>query len=229
MLEPLRVTLPKPEHHRRGGAHPLAMHLPHHREPLVGGALARADLLADLIAQDLRAAPRERVQPSRVQPRHSVDQAELGEAREVHDLRRGEGVQRDGEPRLDRAEQPLEPAQREVGMQPALQHDLRRAHGYRFLYLAQHLGLREHVALRMPRGTEEGAEAAAGEAHVGVVDVPVDDESADRLRVQPPAHHVGRRPHRGQRRAQQRPRGVRVETLPRKRGVERGGPWLGGG
>ena len=100
------------------------------------------------------------------------------------DLRCGEGME--GEPRearLDRAEGLLEPGEGQFRVEPALEHDLRGTYRHGLGDLGEDRPPCEQVGFRMSRLAEEGAEAAPRDAHVGVVDVAVHAEGANRLRV----------------------------------------------
>ncbi len=115
---------------------------------------------------------------------------------DVGHLGRRERVDVDGVARLDVGEDPLEPADVEVGRQAALHHDRRAAQSERLLDLAEDLVAAEQVAFAAARLLVEGAEAAARDAVVGVVDVAVDDEGDVVCGVQAAADFVGRRPQR---------------------------------
>ena len=120
--------------------------------------------------------PGSAVEAGGVEPRQRLLHAQPALLGDVHDLRRRERVDVDRVARLDAAEDLLEPADVEVRVQAALHHDGGAAERQRLLDLAVDVRLGEQVALPAPRLLVEGAEAAAGEAVVGVVDVAVDDE-----------------------------------------------------
>ena len=81
---------------------------------------------------------------------------------------------------------------RQLGVQPALEEDLHAAGVDDLLQLLAELLAREHVALGMPDGPIERAEAAARRADVRVVDVAIDDVRDDALRMLAAAHRVRR-------------------------------------
>ena len=91
----------------------------------------------------------------------------------------------------DAAEDLLEPADVEIGVQPALHHDRGAAESQRLVDLAVDVLLGQEVALPAPRLLVEGAEAAPRETVVGVVDVAVDDERDLGAGVQAAADLVG--------------------------------------
>jgi len=92
---------------------------------------------------------------------------------------------------LDAGEDVLEPADVEVGGEAALHHDRGAAEVERLLDLAMDLCRREQVTLTAPRALVEGAEAAARDAVVGVVDIAVDDEGDLAPGVQAATYLVG--------------------------------------
>ena len=163
-------------------------------QPGVGGDLVRADLAAHAINQRLGAAAGQRVEAGGLQTPQRLGRGQAALPGDVGDLRRRQAVKMDRVPRLDVGKDLLEPADVEVGRQSPLHHDRRAAQGQRLLDLAEDLVAAEQVALAAARRLVEGAEAAAREAVVGVIDVAVDDEGDVALRVQAAADFVGRRP-----------------------------------
>src|SRR5512138_2931938 len=77
---------------------------------------------------------------------------------------------------LDLRKKFFKPLDREVFAQPSLDHDLARARSRCLLDPCEDLRHRQQVGVGAFGLAEKGAEAAAVEADVGVVDVPVDDE-----------------------------------------------------
>src|SRR5665647_1263161 len=176
VLDALGRRVDRAEHHRRGGLHAEAVGDAHHVEPRVGGDLVRADGRAHPVDEDLGAAAGQAVEAGGVEAAQRLLDAQVAGRRDVHDLRRRERVDVDRVARLDAAEDPLEPADVEVGVQAALHHDGRAAERQRLLDLAVDVVLGQEVALAAPRLLVEGAEAATREAVISVVDVAVDDE-----------------------------------------------------
>ena len=91
---------------------------------------------------------------------------------------------------LDRGEQVLVVGDGQLGVVPALEHDLGGAPVQGLLHPLEDLLRGAPVALLVPREAVEGAEGALDDADVGVVDVAVDDEGGVALGEAPPADGV---------------------------------------
>ena len=76
------------------------------------------------------------------------------------------------------------PSQRQIGIDAALNHDLRRALIGRILHAREHLIVRKRSSFLVMLGPEECAERAVHVADVGVVDRRVDHVGDDARRVQ---------------------------------------------
>ncbi len=103
--------------------------------------------------------------------------------------------------RLNVLEQVEIPLERDVRIVPALYQDLHAAQGFRLVDLLADFLERERVALVMLGTTIEGAEPAVGDADVRIVDVPVDDERHNVVRVLFAPHPIGLGAELDQRRA----------------------------
>ena len=110
---------------------------------------------------------------------HRLVQGDPRDVRDVEDLRRRQRVEVDRVARLDVGEEVLVPLDPQVRVVAALQQQRRAAEVERLLDLAEDHRLRQHVALRVHRAAVERAEVAVGDAEVGVVDVPVDQNVTD--------------------------------------------------
>ena len=154
---------------------PRACHCAADVQPLVGRGLRGADGLADAIHEDFRPSARQAAQARRLQPLQDRADRQPRGGGDVDDLRRAETV--DVQPRkaaLDVAEQLLVPRQVQRGVHAALQEDLVAAQGDGLFDLAEQFLAAEDVAAGLARRSRKGAEAAAAEADVGVVDVAID-------------------------------------------------------
>lgn len=78
---------------------------------------------------------------------------------------------------FDEAQHFLVPLKRQVGMQSALNHELRAARVDSLLHLAQNFFVRQKIRAALIRTTEERAEFAFVLADVRVIYISVDDES----------------------------------------------------
>jgi hypothetical protein len=117
----------------------------------------------------------------RVEEVHELD--ELGRAEAVHVHRRVA--------LLDAVQKVQVPVERQLGVHTALHQHLRAADRDELADLLVQLLVLERVAVVVLGVAAEGAERALGAAHVGVVDVPVDDVRADLVAVDRPAPRVG--------------------------------------
>ena len=143
------------------------------------------------IVQNLRAAAWNRIEARVAKPRNGVAQAEPADIRDIRDLGRGEAMQMNREPLLDRAEKILVPLDLEVRMQSALHQHAGAAQIERLLNLFEDRFLGKDVAFVMPHRPIEGAEAAIFRAEVRVVDVAIDDVGDDALGMPLAADGVG--------------------------------------
>src|SRR6266516_3562119 len=165
----------------------------HHLEPAVGTRLLAGDAVAHLLHQDLPAAAGNGVQPCRDELADHLIDGHPEATREEIDLRGREPVDVDGVVLLDVAQQVQIPRERDIGVVPNLDQDLHAAERFELVDLAADLLEREHVALGVLGSPVERAKLAVGDAHVRVIDVPVDDVADHVLRVQPPARLVRER------------------------------------
>src|SRR5262245_5666268 len=84
---------------------------------------------------------------------------------------------------FDLAEQILVPLERDIRVVTALQEQLHATHAYGLFNLPEDLVETERVALARSDVAIEGAESAPRHAHVGVIDVAIDDIRDDAARV----------------------------------------------
>src|SRR5512140_3048095 len=82
---------------------------------------------------------------------------------------------------LDVAQEVEIPVERDVRIVPALHEDLDRAHLFRFVDLGADLFVGQRPPFAVFWATIECAEAAVGDADVGVIDVAIDDIRHDAL------------------------------------------------
>lgn len=100
-------------------------------------------------------------------------------------LGRGKGVDMQAGPVFAQpAQQIFIPFQRKIRMMAALQQDLRTAQAQGFLNLGGQLLAADQIAVLVARWSEKGAEAAAADADVGIIDVPVSHIGDHRLGMQ---------------------------------------------
>ena len=92
---------------------------------------------------------------------------------------------------LDRAKQVLVPRERQIGIVSTLQEQLDPAYRNRFVDLAKQLIEPEDVPVRRSHRTIKRAEVALRDAHVGVIDVAVDDVADDAFWMFPSANGFG--------------------------------------
>ena len=146
-------------------------------QPVVRHDLLGADLAAHLVNEDLRAAARQAVETSRLQPLERLEDGEPRLAREVLDLCRRERMDGDRRIRLlDQAQHLLVIREAELRVEPALDHDLRAAGLDRLPDLLENLFMGEQVGVLAALPPEKGAEAALVDADIRVVDVAVNDK-----------------------------------------------------
>ena len=124
---------------------------------------------------------------SRITSRASMPE-QLGE--ELH-LTRAEAVDVDGVVPLDVAQQVEVPLERDVRVVPALHQDLHRAERLGLVDLGADLLVRERPSFGVLGAAVERAEPAVGHAHVGVVDVAVDDVGDDVVGMLLAPHAIG--------------------------------------
>jgi hypothetical protein len=152
------------------------MGLLHHVEPLAGVRLALDDLVARLLGEDLRAAPRQGVEPGLLELREHLLHRHAVETVEEEDLDGGEGLDVDVRPRLlDPPHHVQEVRPGQIGVQPPHDVDLAHGPGQRG-HVLEDLLEAHRVGPRLPFLGGEGAEVAGGHADVRVVDVGVPDE-----------------------------------------------------
>ena len=149
----------------------------HDVQPVIRHDLLGADLAAHLIDEDFRAAARQAVETGRLQALERLEDGQARLAREVLDLRRREGVNRDGrEVLLNEAQHLLVIREAELRIEPALYHDLRATGLHRLPHLLEDFLMREQIGVLAALPPEERTEAALIDADIRVVDVAVDDE-----------------------------------------------------
>ena len=84
--------------------------------------------------------------------------------------------------------------QGQLGVEAALEEDAAAAVVLEFPEFGGQIVPGQDIAVRRPGGPVKGAEAAAGDADIGVVDIAVDDEGDPVAGVEAPAHPIGRGP-----------------------------------
>src|SRR5208337_3828822 len=94
----------------------------------------------------------------------------------------------------DAADYPFVIRRPQFRVEASLEEDPAAAVVLEFLKFGGQVVPAQDVAVRGPGGAKEGAEAAAGDADVGVVDVAVDDVTDPGLGVEAPAHQIGGAP-----------------------------------
>ena len=172
---------------------------------------------ANAIDQDLGPAAGQAAQPRRLEPLEHLSQRQLRHLREMVDLRRTEPVHVDPrEVALDVVEQLFIPLELQMRMQPALHQDLVAAQRDRLADLLEQDVAVEHIRLGVVDLAVKRAEVADGRADVGVIDVPVDVERAERLGMEPPADLIG-----GPAQLQERRRTITARPLRRSSGAGR--------
>ena len=143
---------------------------------LLAAFLAGGDAAADLLAEDLCAAAGEGFKTGRLQFLEGVPNTLLGQPSQVQDFHGGEALELQA--RIHRLQGPQEPGvvgegQRRV--QPADDMEFGDAQGQRLTGLGHHLFFGQLKPVVVALLAAEGAELAAQDAVVGVVDVPVED------------------------------------------------------
>src|SRR6202008_4326160 len=131
---------------------------------------------AHLVVEDLGGRAGDGVEPGFLGLLEPVADGQSGAGGTVDDLHRREGM--DMHARYARLDRPGDVEVRGAGqvrVDSALHADLGRAHLPRLLGAVGHLVEREGVRVGVGASLGEGAEAAAGVADVGEVDVPGDD------------------------------------------------------
>jgi hypothetical protein len=151
----------------------------HDCEPLGGSYLERADAASDMVHQYLCPASGKRVEACLDEEVQDVGDRFAGRGGKVVDLGRGEAVKVDGVAFLDAAKEGGEPFKPESRVQPPLEHDLGRSLAYSLVDAVFDIIVTEEEGLGTLFVAEEGAEATAVDADIGVVDVAV-DEKGDR-------------------------------------------------
>ena len=191
-LERLHVSV----QHRRVAAQPRGVHGFHHLEPPVPGDLLRADPVPDLGIEDFGAASRQAPQARLLQLMEDFVKCQSRDPGEVVDLHRGEGLEVHlGEALPQGPQREQVEIERQVGVQPPDNVELRRFLEAGLLCPAQDLLHRHRVGQGLPLGLAERAELAPVDADVRRVDVPVDDEIHP-VAVLPPVGEVRHLPHK---------------------------------
>ena len=154
-----------------------------------------ADDVPHAVGKDLRAAARQRIHARSLQPQQRLLDRHFVQLREERDFDHGERLHMHlGVALLQPAHQLLEVLERQIGIEPAhdveLRHRLGQPSARRRPRLLQRHGVGAGRALPAP----EGAQPAACHAHVGGIDVPVHVEVGD-VAVHPLAHGVGHPSH----------------------------------
>ena len=195
MRHAVGVRLDVPEHHRRGGGKPERVRGLHDGQPVGGQGLERRDGPAHPVHEDLTPSPGDAVEPRGLQAAQHLLQRPPAHLDDVLDLGGREGVHvQTRELLLERAQKVLVPLQGEIGVVATLHEDAGAAEGQGLLDLGVERLFRVQVSLGVARIAIEGAEGAAHDADVRIVDVAIDDVGHDRLRVQAATHQVGRHP-----------------------------------
>ena len=188
-------------HHRAARAQPHLVRRRHDVDPLGGGQLALGQQPAHVVVEDLGGGAGDRAEPRLLELGEPLAHRQPRAGGRVDDLHRAEGVHvQVGAPGLDGADDLDVDRARQVGVDPALEADLGRPEGPRLGGAGGDLLDAERVGVGVGLALGERAEAAAGVADVGEVDVPVDhvgDVVADGVAAQPVgegAQRVERRP-----------------------------------
>ena len=193
------------------------MRLAGNAQPGLGVGLVRADLRAQFLVENFRAAAGHHDQTDGLEALEHFQAADALQPGEMLDFHGSEGLERQiGVDLPHRAQHVLKPAQAQFGMTAA--HDVQlvqvqgalpgRAQPLQDILFAQaeRAGLAVLVAA-------EGAERAAVDADVGIVDLPVDHVKG-RVAVQAAAYVQGEGPHGGDvRTAEQGQAVVETQTL----------------
>ena len=180
MLDPLGVRLAGAHHEAGRGLHPQAVGDLHDLEPPLAGLLQRRDRGARAGDEDLGTGAGEGVETRGLDARDRLVDLDARHLRHVRDLGRPERVDRQvGVLRLDRCEHRLVVLDAEVGVVAALQHHLGGAEVDGLAAAAQDLVGVAHPARRVLGALRRTRELARRDAHVCVVDVPVDQVRRD--------------------------------------------------
>ena len=169
------------------------------RQPGVAAHLSLVDLLVDPLGEDLGAAAGTGVESRLLELLDHLGQRPAGDLpRQVVQLHHGEPLQVDpGADRLDAAQHLQVVRPRHLLGEAADDVDLGDAAVHLLPHPLLDLVQAEEVGVRRPLGPSEGAEAAAADADVGVVDVLV-DHVVGQVAVPPLPVQVGQASHRQQ-------------------------------
>ena len=165
--------------------------LARHFQPLLAVDLVIANDPPHAFVEDLCAAARQRIHAGVHQLQQRLANGELAPLRQIGDLHHGERLQMDFRETLLQAAQHLAvPIQRQLRMQAADDVELGDRFAPALARAMPHFFERPGVRLGILGALAEGAQLAAGHAHVGGIDVPVDVEPGD-VAVLALAHQVG--------------------------------------
>ena len=159
-------------------------------DPLIHRDAAARDPVADLLVEDLRRCSRQGAEPRRPQGLEILGYGQAGAEAAVQHLLRGEGVQMHlGHGGLDGPAEVDVVRAVELGGQPRLDAHLGGAHLPGLHGAADDFLQGKEVSLLLAVVAAEGAEGAVLDAHVGEVDVAIDDVG-DEVAGLPEAHLV---------------------------------------
>ncbi len=163
-------------HHRGRSGNPEPVGGGDDLGPGSGGELALGEDPADLVVEDLRCGSGHGPEAGVANAAQEVGHRQARAGSAVGDLHGGERVDvHVGDAALDRGDKVDVSRGREVRVDAALHADLGGAEAPGLLGAVAHLVEGKRVGIRVGPSLGEGAEAAADVAHVGEVDVAVDD------------------------------------------------------
>ena len=153
------------------------MSRPHDVKPIARHDFFRADFFSDFVDENFRAAAGQRVQAGRLKSFERFQNRQARAVGEVLNLRGRERVNRYVEIFFDEPQHFLVVAQRQVGVQAALNHKLRSARLDGLANFLQNFFVRQKIRAALIFPTEERAKFTFVLAHVRVIYISVDDES----------------------------------------------------
>ena len=174
MVQPVIERLAETEHHRGGRRQAQPMRRAMHGEPFRRLELHRADAVADLIVQNLRAGSGNGIEARVLQAGNRLCDPDPGNLRQVRNFRRREAMAVHAVAPLDGAEQRFVILDGEFRVVTPLKEDARHAARDAVFDLAENFLAREQIPFGMPRRAVERAEGAVGVANVRVIDDALD-------------------------------------------------------
>ena len=186
MLDPLADELDMADQHGATGVHALFVGHAHDPQPVIARAFADPDPPANTRRENFAPAAGNRVQPRLVQSANDLPHIHLKKSLELHKLRRRKRVDVNRrEIRLDISQQVFVILDRQAIVHPPLHQNLRSADGHQLRNLFADLLESKRIRIGILMIAPESAERAFGGAHIGVVDIPVDDVGSIVLGVHP--------------------------------------------